>query len=209
MVLRKQVKRINLPMFLGLFLLCLTMISTYFTGGLYAKYSTSSSYGDGARVITFGELSLTESGDFYDDGKLMVIPGVDLKKQATVAFGGSEAAILVFAEVSLSSHWTTSNKTDYSCLIDGTSAMSFSVDGSWTPLTDFSDGSCVYYRSLEPGKDFSSDIIGNDGVFTVSDSITKKQISAISGVTVGFRAWAVQANGFDSPEAAWASLKTK
>ena len=42
--------------------------------------STFASGSDSARVITFGDLTLTETGDFYEEGKLMIIPGVDLKK---------------------------------------------------------------------------------------------------------------------------------
>lgn len=41
---------VNIPMCLAGVLLCLTLISVHLTGGLYARYSTSGTGGDSARV---------------------------------------------------------------------------------------------------------------------------------------------------------------
>ena len=43
----------NIPMVLGLVLLCLTLISTHFTAGLYARYVAKASGEDSARVAKF------------------------------------------------------------------------------------------------------------------------------------------------------------
>ena len=64
MVLRNATRKINIPIFLGLFLLCLTMISTYFTGGIYAKYTVRDSASDSARVATFN-VNITSDIDSY------------------------------------------------------------------------------------------------------------------------------------------------
>ncbi|MBR5452933.1 MAG: hypothetical protein IKV54_02530 [Clostridia bacterium] len=205
MTLRKPVRKINLPMFLGLFLLCLTMLSTYFTGGLYAKYTVSDSSGDAGRVITFGQLTLTEEGDFVETGKMMIIPGVNIKKQATVEFSGSEAAVYLFVEVNASSGWTV-NGGSFSYPGSTPAYLSFSVDTAWTPLEG---NDRVYYTALEPGASFEHGII-KDGIVTVSQDITKNDMAGITDVvSVAFTAWVVQANGFSSPADAWSSLETK
>lgn len=43
----------NIPMCMALVLLCLTMITTHMTGGLYARYTTTASGSDSARVAKF------------------------------------------------------------------------------------------------------------------------------------------------------------
>lgn len=48
----------NLPMFMAMILLCLTLITTHLTGGLYAKYSTNAQSDDSGRVALF---SVTEN----------------------------------------------------------------------------------------------------------------------------------------------------
>ena len=80
----------------GLFIL--TIISIYLLSGLFARYVSSDQGSDSARVATFGNLTLTETGDFdgTDSKKGMIIPGVPLTKNATVTFTGSEMATVVF-----------------------------------------------------------------------------------------------------------------
>ena len=65
------------PMFrIGLILVCLTLFSVYVTGGLYARYTTSSTGGDSARVAKFHIDSCLVSADvpvklsFYDPALL-------------------------------------------------------------------------------------------------------------------------------------------
>ena len=49
---RKHAK-LNIPFCAGLILLCLTLFSTHFTSGLYARYVVKDSAEDGARVAKF------------------------------------------------------------------------------------------------------------------------------------------------------------
>ena len=118
--------KVNIPMCIATFLFCLTLISIHLTSGLYAKYISSASGNDSARVIKFGELTITETGDFYEDNKLMIIPGVDLIKKATVSFSGSESATYVFLEITPSKCSTTDNKT-FSLMSNGKTAMQWNV----------------------------------------------------------------------------------
>ena len=46
-------RKVNIPMTLACVLLCLTLISTHMTGGLFARYTTSAAGADSARVAKF------------------------------------------------------------------------------------------------------------------------------------------------------------
>jgi hypothetical protein len=56
----------ELMMLLAGVCLCLVLISSHLTSGLYARYTTSASGSDSARVIQFNQLTVTENGSFTD-----------------------------------------------------------------------------------------------------------------------------------------------
>jgi hypothetical protein len=198
----------NIPMCLAAILLCLTLISIHLTSGLYAKYISSASGNDSARVIKFGELTLTEEGDFYEGNKLMIIPGVALTKKATVSFSGSESATYVFVEITPLKWSTTDNKT-FSHLSNGKTAMQWNVAEGWLFLKS-DNGTYIYYRELAPNTELiEADIIAENGKITVSNQITKSEIEAMTGISIKFRATVVQSGGFENPEAAWNSVAAK
>ena len=210
--------KLNIPMYAAAVLFCLTVISTYMVSGLYARYTTSGTGEDSARVIKFGELSITETGDFVTDTKnMMIIPGVDIYKKAVVSFEGSEAATYVFVEVALAGGWSYANGT----FTNG--GMSWQIADGWTYLTNSdTDSIYVFYRALAPNTALTDvDILkviteetdtNGDGKTTysikVSDSITKSTIDALAS-SITFRASVVQSHGFDNVEAAWTSLRDK
>ena len=212
---RREVKRAmekrrikpNIPIIAALVLLYLTILSTHLTGGLYARYTTTAAGTDSARVIQFRDITLTETGDFYDTNKLWILPGKDLNKSAKVSFGGSETATLVFLEVTVktdASEWTVSaDGTDYS-VHEG--ALGWSVASPWVFLKESGSGSYVYYIALDPNQALTDQDINRNGKVTVSESITKASIQDMTGITIDFQATAVQSNGFASPEEAWASV---
>lgn len=203
---RRNRAKMNIPMCIGCILLCLTMVSVHLTSGLYARYATSSEGSDGARVISFGELSITETGDFVSDRELMIIPGVNLTKKAVVDFSGSESAVYVFVEVKTTG-WTSPDNRQFQIPAGSTPLMSWEIDAAWTYLTA-QDGSYIYYKELLPNTVLSEDII-KDGSVTVSDQITKVALRSMTGLTVGFRAVVVQSGGFENVQAAWNSIAAK
>ena len=208
MMVRQHKVKMNIPMCLAAVLLCLTLVSIHLTSGLYAKYITSDSGSDFARVIRFGELTLTEKGDFYEESKLMIIPGVALTKKATVSFSGSEAATYVFVEIT-PSKWSTANNKTFSLLSNGKTAMQWDVAEGWLFLKS-NNGTYVYYRELAPNTELAAaDIIAEDGKIAVSDQITKRDIESMTGISLKLRATVVQSGGFENPEAAWNSVAAK
>ena len=209
MAKRNDTLKLNIPMCIAAFLFCLTLISAHLTSGLYAKYIVTDSGADSARVISFGDITLTETGDFYDDSKLMIIPGVDLKKKAVVDFAGSEAATYLFVEVIPSNGVAVADGMSFTVSVGEKKAMEWGIDTEWTFLST-SDGAYVYYRELAPNTPVTdADIFANDGKITVSEYITSSEIGSLAGFTIKLRATVVQSGGFDGPEAAWNSVAAK
>ena len=207
-MVRHHKTKMNIPMCLAAILLCLTLISIHLTSGLYAKYISSASGNDSARVIKFGELTLTEEGDFYEGNKLMIIPGVALTKKATVSFSGSESATYVFVEITPSKWSTTDNKT-FSLLSNGKTAMQWNIAEGWLFLKS-DNGTYIYYRELTPNTELiATDIIAENGKIAVSNQITKSEIQVMTGISIKLRATVVQSGGFENPEAAWNSVAAK
>lgn len=204
--LRKPKK--NIALRLAGILFCLTLVSFYMVSGLFAKYTTSGKGSDSARVIKFGDITLTETGDFYEGNKKMwIVPGLDIKKDAKVSFEGSEAATYVFVQVQVSDHWTC----DKGVFTMEGGKIRWTVADGWERLYDN-----VYYRALKPNETLANADIIKDGIVTVSDGINRGDmldIEEVDGVkktiSVAFRAYVVQSSGFASAQAAWNSLAGK
>lgn len=221
----------NFAMCCALLLLSMVCLSTYMLSGLHAKYTTSDSGGDNARVIKFGEISITEmiGGTVDSNGNSIMIPGVPMQRQALVNFGGSEAATYVFAEVMLSQGWVMTDAGDD--LV--TKNKSFSYDGGkltfgvvqsqWkylkSEVKDLEGGKTetkhVYYMEMNPNTPVTlmpviakANPSDTYGVIEVSSTITREQMNAWTAkdIYINIRASVVQSNGFASAEAAWESL---
>ena len=212
MAQHKKTSKVNIPMCVAAFLFCITLVSIHLTSGLYSKYVSSSSSNDSARVVTFGDLTLTETGDFYEENKLMIIPGVDLTKKAMVKFSGSEAATYVFVEINPSASWQTTDNKTFFITLNNKTAMQWSVADGWKYLMKSDNGTdttYIYYRELAPNIPLvGADIIDN-GIITVSDQITRNEIKSMTGISINFRATVVQSGGFADPEAAWNAVAAK
>lgn len=196
--------RSNIALRLAALLFVLVCISVWMMNGLFAKYRTSSSGGDNARVMSFGQLTITEEGDFENDHTAILIPGVDLKKKVTVNFTGSESSTYVFVEVGLSSHWSTIDRKNFSAYDN---RLNWAVENEWTFLKTESTGTYIYYRELKPNEVLTAaDFIANAGRISVDDKITKSEIVGMTGIQINLRSIVVQANGFKDATAAWASI---
>lgn len=205
---RNQRAKRNIPMCAACVLLCLTLLSAYLISGLYAKYTDTAVGSDSARVVRFGNLTLTESGDFAD-GAGIVIPGVNLRKKAVVDFAGSEASTYVFVSIALSSHWTTADNRRFAVTSGEKTLLQWSVGDGWTFLETDGNGAYIYYRELAPNRALSADVIADDGCITVSDGLTGGELGGMTGMFIRLRAAAVQSGGFAGPAAAWQSVSAK
>ena len=192
-------------LFVAGILFCLVLISTAMLGGLFARYTTGSSGSDSARVVQFGDLTMTETGDFVgDERKAIVTPGVDLKKEIVVEFEASEVAAIVFVQVTAPG-WTVTDDKEYS--LNG--KLSWTVADGW----EYLEGSqYVYYKVLAPNTPLTADVIaeiaeGSDTHIKVATTITEADIDALlGGLQLGFRAAVIQNDGSLTPATAWERL---
>ncbi len=200
----------------ALVLLCLVAISTYLTGGSYARYRVESNTEDGARVMKFGTLTIEETGDFTAEttgNQFIVTPGVDLEKKATVSFTGAEAAMYVFVKVEAAGF----SKGDDNYTFGAVSGkISWKVDdGAFTYLNGTDSAYNVYYKILEPNEVLADCEIIEDSEVSVSENLKNSELTtfAESSHYIKFEAYAVQLDGFGDFDteaehalAAWTSV---
>ena len=171
-------------------LLYLAVATFALTGVTFSRYVASAHSQDEARVITFGDLTVTDSGS------VQVQPGVAAKKDLTVHFDGSEAAVYVFAEVQ--GGWTLDADGIYH---DAASLMTWRVADGWTHLQDN-----VYYRELAPNTALTAGLI-DGGAVNVSENMTRTELEELSkALSIRVQAAAVQREGGDTAETAWARV---
>ena len=171
-------------------LLYLAVATFALTGVTFSRYVASAHSQDEGRVITFGGLTITDSGS------VQVQPGVPAEKDLTVHFDGSEAAVYVFAEVQ--GGWTRDADGIYH---DAADLMTWRVADGWTHLRDN-----VYYRELAPNTALTAGLIAG-GAVNVSEDMTRTQLQAAAGTLhIRVQAAAVQREGGDTAETAWARV---
>lgn len=171
-------------------LLYLAVVTFALTGVTFSRYVASAHSQDEGRVITFGDLTVTDSGS------AQVQPGVAAKKDLTVRFEGSEAAVYVFAEVQ--GGWTRGADGIYH---DAAGLMTWRVADGWTHLQDN-----VYYRELAPNTVLDAGLIAG-GTVDVSEDMTRTELEKLSkALSIRVKAAAVQREGGDTAQIAWKRL---
>lgn len=171
-------------------LLYLAVVTFALTGVTFSRYVASAHSQDEGRVITFGDLTVTDSG------VTQVQPGVPAEKDLTVHFDGSEAAVYVFAEVQ--DGWTRGADGIYH---DAAGLMTWRVADGWTHLQDN-----VYYRELAPNTVLDAGLIAG-GTVDVSEDMTRTELEKLSkALSIRVRAAAVQREGGDTAQIAWERL---
>lgn len=172
-------------------LLYLAVATFALTGVTFSRYMASAYSQDEGRVITFGDLTVTDSGS------VQVQPGVAAQKNLTVRFEGSEAATYVFVELQ-GSDWTRGADGIYH---DATGLMTWRVADGWTHLQDN-----VYYRELAPNTALTAGLI-DGGAVNVSENMTRTELEKLSkALHIRVQAAAVQREGGDTAQIAWERL---
>ncbi|MBR5512981.1 MAG: hypothetical protein IKV85_03210 [Ruminococcus sp.] len=199
--MEKKNKKFRLP--LRAWLLYLVLVAFLSTGVTLSKYVTSTQGGDGARIIKFDDISISETGDFTD-GKFRIQPGINLTKKAELVFEGSEANTYIFVEVSAESF--TAMNDNYSFYAIDDKKIFWSVDKTkWTYLTS-ENGKYIYFKALTANTSLKDTIITDNTVY-VSNQLKNSEIQEITNLSASFRGIAVQANGFPTAEDAWEAIK--
>ena len=172
-------------------LLYLAVATFALTGVTFSRYVASAHSQDEGRVITFGDLTVTDSG------VTPVQPGVAAQKDLTVHFDGSEAAVYVFAEVQ--GGWT--QDADGYTYTYQSGLMTWRVADGWTHLQDN-----VYYRALSPNTALTAGLI-DGGTVDVSEDMTRTELEKLSkALSIRVQVAAVQREGGDTAQIAWERL---
>lgn len=107
--------KFNIPMLAALILLLLTMVSTHFTAGLYARYTSYSSGQDSARVAKFAVQSeITEN----EDGT-----------HTLTVINSSEVAVRFRVLVEMDAHLQATVEDETKTMPDGANSVTFAKDG--------------------------------------------------------------------------------
>lgn len=185
-------------------LLYLVVVTFALTGVTFSRYVASSYSRDEARVATFGQLKVVEPSSGSPDGKWLVAPGADIKKDARVQFSGSEMAVYLFVQLKTPGWTRGADNMSYSCM---SGQITWRVADGWTYLCE-EGASAVYYREAQANANVDAQVIAN-GSITVSENITRSQLenSFPAGLRIDIHATAVQLAGFDTPQAAWNAVK--
>lgn len=141
---QKKKKRVRLP--LRAYLLYLLVVTFALTGVTFSRYVVSSDWGDGARVASIRQLTVTETGDVpAEGGKWLLAPGVDVTKNAVVALESSEVACYVFAEVQTGG-WQRSGTHSYA-IEDGAGKVLSAWRVGFCPAERTAPCTISWYRS--------------------------------------------------------------
>ena len=211
---QKKKKRVRLP--LRAYLLYLLVVTFALTGVTFSRYVVSSDWGDGARVASIRQLTVTETGDVpADGGRWLLAPGVELTKNAVVTLESSEMACYVFLELETEG-WQRTGTHSYAIQDGGGTALSaWGVDAAWQLLYGGTD-SAVYYQIVPANTPFSAAVLRDGGRITVSADVTASRLRALAdtGLRIDIQAAAVQYQGLDDgmdsttrAEAAWSAVR--
>lgn len=174
----------------------LLLLSLMLTGVTFSKYVAVSPKGDSARVAMIKELSVTETGSFSSPNEWIVTPGVDMIKNASVQFDGSEMACYVFVEINAAG-WQRTSERAFSYTDGGNTLMSWSIAETPLAFLDGDENSAVFYTIVSANTAFETELLANDGKITVSKNITKSMLEALpADMSIRITAFAVQYHGF-------------
>lgn len=211
---QKKKNRVRLP--LRAYLLYLLVVTFALTGVTFSRYVVSSDWGDGARVASIRQLTVTETGDVpADGGRWLLAPGVEFTKNAVVTLESSEMACYVFLELETEG-WQRTGTHSYAIQDGGGTALSaWGVDAAWQLLYGGTD-SAVYYQIVPANTPFSAAVLRDSGRITVSADVTASRLRALAdtGLRIDIQAAAVQYQGLDDgmdsttrAEAAWSAVR--
>lgn len=202
----------------ALILLCAVLISGHLMGGIYARYATEDSGDDGARVIFFGDLTVTEEND------LLVAPGATLQRQTYVSFDGSEARTYLFVHITFDKtkwKWGYGGKEIKTVetypdkmIEEDVSIASIDVFRNWQELETFSEEKSeeyngVFYLELEPNTKINKmPVFANRGYIDLP-IVSMDTLKPLDGSSISVEVVVVQANGFESVQDAWNAVGGK
>lgn len=175
----------------AIMLVCATIAGTL--AYLTAQVSVKNTFTVGNVAITMDETDVdnsTPDGNGRDtENEYKLLPGQTYTKDPIIHVSATSEDCYVFVKV-------TNNISSVEATGNNTIDKQLEANG-WKAVPDESN---VYYKEDAVNASADVDVFGS---FTVSDSATNEQLSAIDGKTIEVEAYAVQKEGFTSAVDAW------
>lgn len=214
----KRRKNYKKYIYLGLYLLvAMSLLSTHSVATIYAKYKSSSTTLETARVAKFGVIELYEYT--VDGNKLIngttaqienvdVLDGNDVTKNLSLTYSGSEVRSYIYFVVNTST-WKLYEKENVNKIVieneNKDHLMYIEIDSSWEYIESISDeDNYIFYKTIEPNIAHNEQIIDSIHVNSISMG-DSKYISSLD-TSISFSVHAVSGVNI-TPEEAWNNKK--
>lgn len=143
-------------------------------------------------TFTYGDINITLTETKPENRQATIIPGVDIEKDPKVTVKANSEACWLFVKVE-----------EEGTFVDN--KVTYSVDDGWTQGNDTDIPANVYYREVDAVTADTDFYVLKGNKVTVSNSLTKEDITNITQPKLTFTAYAVQKDGMDTAAAAWAA----
>lgn len=187
--------------FRGLVLvLALTLIVGVAGGATFAWLTAKSD--TVTNTFTYGDINIDLAESTGSDYK--IIPGVNIAKDPKVTVKAGSEACWLFVKVE-EEDWPTPTYVDGEKPVR---KVNYDIADGWTKGDGTNIPANVYYREVA-AKDAAQEFpVLKDNKITVSDTLTKIDISGISTKTpkLSITAYAIQKDGMNTAEKAWAAI---
>ena len=153
-------------------------------------------------TFTYGDINITLAENTGSDYK--IIPGVDIAKDPLVTVLAKSEACWLFVKVD-EENWPTLTYVNK----DGKDVrkVNYDIADGWTKGDGTNIPANVYYREVAANDANQEFPVLKDNKITVSDTLTKIDISRILTTTpkLSITAYAIQKDGMDTAAMAWAA----
>lgn len=154
-------------------------------------------------TFTYGDINIDLAENTGSDYK--IIPGVDIEKDPLVTVKAGSEACWLFVKV---------EEKNWPEFADGEGEnavrkVNYGIADGWMKGDGTSIPANVYYREVAASKANQEFPVLKDNKITVSDTLTKIDIKGISTTTppkLSITAYAIQKDGMDTAEKAWAAI---
>ncbi len=163
-----------------------------------AKANTDGSLVEGAARVKANEYKLLPGHTYNKDPMVTVLNGSEASYiKMTVTFSKANELDAIFAPTG----------ADLTSIFKGYDAANWTAKGNTKDATANTRTYEFWYKEAvgAPTADVALDALFDS--ITVPDSITKEQLATIEGMTITVNAYAIQADGFATADAAWEAFE--
>lgn len=162
---------------------------------------------------TLGTTKTNEIADRVKANDYHLLPGHTYTKDPTVTvLAGSETSYIkmtvTFSKANELDAIFAPTGAELTSIFNGYDAANWTYKGNTKNTTDNTRTYEFWYKeTVSTTKDSATVLDALFDSITVPGTITKEQLATIQGMTITVNAYAIQADGFNTPEAAWKEFK--